>query len=424
MFGKQKNSNEKIGIYIHIPFCRSKCDYCDFYSLAGREEQMDGYQRALLVHLKETAFAAKGMGVDTIYFGGGTPSYYGARRLKELLSAVKKCYMVDKNAEITLEANPDSVDFKSLKTLRKAGFNRISIGLQSACQQELEAVHRPHSVDQGDAAVAAARKAGFANLSLDLIYGLPIQTIPSWWNTVEHALSLNPDHLSCYGLKVEEGTPLAARVAKGERLLSDDAQASLYLWTVNRLAQAGYGQYEISNFAKSGFASRHNLRYWMTRPYIGFGPGAHSDFGGRRYSWIRDLDGYIKGVLEGAPLLDSEDMIPREERSSEYLMLRLRTAVGIEEWEYREAFFMDFAPIEARLREFEAQGWAEKSAEGRWRLTPKGFLVSNQLIGDLLERQEKARLSDLLPRAQAHYQGKKQSDASGQASARRGLRAK
>lgn len=407
MLGKQKPAGEKLGIYIHIPFCRSKCDYCDFYSLAGREDRMDSFQRALLAHLKETAFAAKGLSVDTVYFGGGTPSYYGEKRLRELLAAVKRHYKVDKDAEITLEANPDSVDFKSLKALRRAGFNRISIGFQSACQAELDAVHRPHTVEQGDEAVAAARKAGFTNLSLDLIYGLPVQTVSGWWNTVEHVLALGPDHLSCYGLKVEEGTPLAARAAGGERMLGDDAQADLYLWTVSRLAQAGYGQYEISNFAKPGFLSRHNLRYWLTRPYIGFGPGAHSDFGGRRYAWVRDLERYIKGVLEGGRLLDSEDLIPREERSSEYLMLRLRTAMGIEEWEYRGNYFMDFAPIEERLREFAAQGWAERTGEGRWRLTPKGFLVSNQLIGDLLERQEKVRLSNLLPRVQEKYQGKK-----------------
>lgn len=407
MLGKQKPAGEKLGIYIHIPFCRSKCDYCDFYSLAGREDRMDSFQRALLAHLKETAFAAKGLSVDTVYFGGGTPSYYGKKRLRELLAAVKRHYRVDKDAEITLEANPDSVDFKSLKALRRAGFNRISIGFQSACQAELDAVHRPHTVEQGDEAVAAARKAGFTNLSLDLIYGLPVQTVSEWWNTVEHVLALEPDHLSCYGLKVEEGTPLAARVAGGEKILSDDAQADLYLWTVSRLARAGYGQYEISNFAKPGFLSRHNLRYWMTRPYIGFGPGAHSDFGGRRYAWVRDLEGYIKGVLEGGRLLDSEDLIPREERSSEYLMLRLRTAMGIEEWEYRGNYFMDFAPIEERLREFAAQGWAERTGEGRWRLTAKGFLVSNRLIGDLLERQEKVRLSNLLPRVQEKYQGKK-----------------
>ena len=175
---------------------------------------------------------------------------------------------------------------------------------------------------------------------------------------------------------------------------------------MERLTQAGYRQYEISNFSKPGFTSRHNLRYWLTQPYIGFGPGAHSDFGGRRYAWLRDLEGYIKGVLEGGALLDSEDLIPQEERGSEYLMLRLRTALGIEEWEYRGTYFMDFAPIEARLRDFQAQGWAEKTPAGRWRLTPKGFLVSNQLIGDLLERQERACLSDLLPRVQARFQGR------------------
>ncbi len=408
MLGKQKPAGTKLGIYIHIPFCRSKCDYCDFYSLAGREDRMAGYQKALLAHLKETAFAAKGFSVDTIYFGGGTPTFYGEKRLRELLAAVKKHYAVDKDAEVTLEANPDSADFKPLKALRKAGFNRISLGIQSACPAELAAVHRPHTVEQGDGAVAAARRAGFANLSLDLIYGLPVQTVSSWQNTVEHVLTLEPEHLSCYGLKVEEGIPLAARVAAGEeRLLSDDAQATLYLWTVSRLAQAGYEQYEISNFARPGYASRHNLRYWLTQPYIGFGPGAHSDFGGRRYSWVRDLDGYIKGVLEGGKLLDTQDLIPQEERSSEYLMLRLRTAAGIEEWEYRGTYFMDFAPIEERLREFAAQGWAVKTPQGRWRFTPKGFLVSNQLIGDLLERQEKVRLDELLPRVQARYQGKK-----------------
>ena len=192
-------------------------------------------------------------------------------------------------------------------------------------------------------------------------------------------------------------------VEEGAVLPEDAAPAAVDLWTVGRLARAGFAQYEISNFAKPGHESRHNLRYWLTRPYIGFGPGAHSDFGGRRYSFVRDLDAYIKGVLEGGNILDSEELIPRQERCGEYLMLRLRTALGIEEWEYRRNYFMDFAPLERRLEEFQAQGWAEKTAEGRWRFTPKGFLVSNQLIGDLLDRQEQAQLSDVLVRAREHY---------------------
>ena len=331
------------------------------------------------------------------------PSFYGDKRLRELLAAIRKQFQVAENAEITLEANPDSVDLKSLRRLRKAGFNRISIGMQSACPEELAAIHRPHTAKQVDEAVAAAKKARFKNLSLDLIYGLPGQTMDSWKATVEHALSLIPQHLSCYGLKVEEGTPLAARVAEGEQLPDDDTQADLYLWTVGRLQRAGLPQYEISNFAKPGLESRHNLRYWLTKPYIGFGPGAHSDFGGRRYSFVRDLDGYIDGVLRDGAIIDSEELIPQRERGGEYLMLRLRTARGIEEWEYRGNYFMDFAPLERRLEEFQTQGWAKKTEEGRWRLTPRGFLVSNQLIGDLLERQEQSDLADLLPRAREQF---------------------
>ena len=394
---------EKLGIYIHIPFCRSKCDYCDFYSLSGREDRMDEYQKALLAHLKETAVVAGSYPVDTIYFGGGTPSFYGDKRLREILSCIKKHYNVEPDAEITTEANPDSIRFFSALNLRRAGFNRISLGMQTACPEELKAINRIHTAKQTDEAVSACKKAGFKNLSLDLIYGLPGQSPESWKQSVEHALSLIPQHLSCYGLKVEEGTPLAARVEQGEILPDDDMQADLYLWTVGRLERAGYPQYEISNFARPGCESRHNLRYWQTRPYIGFGPGAHSDFGGRRYSIVRDLEEYIGGVLTGGAIIDSEDLIPQRERGGEYLMLRLRTTEGVEEWEYRSRYFLDFAPIEARLEEFARRGWAEKTTAGRWRLTPEGFLLSNQLIGDLLERQEKASLDDTLERARHQF---------------------
>lgn len=389
--------NQTLGLYIHIPFCRSKCAYCDFYSLSGKEGRMDDYQRALLAHLEESAPLATSYTVDTIYFGGGTPSFYGAKRLIELLKYIRKKFNVDKQAEITLEANPDSVNLKMLKHLRKAGFNRISLGVQSADDRQLSSLGRPHTFEQARQAVEAARKARFENLSLDLIYGLPGQTMEDWQNTVEQVLSLTPEHISAYGLKVEEGTPLWTRVENGEVIPDDDMQADCYLWTVERLTQAGFEQYEISNFAKEGRLSRHNYKYWMTQPYMGFGPGAHSDFGDRRYSFIRDLEGYIKGVLEGGPIVDEDDEIPRKERSSEYLMLRLRTAYGIEEWEYRRDYLMNFAPIEQKLIEFEQQGLACRN-DRRWRLTPKGFLLSNYIIGTLLELQEAATLSDTLAR--------------------------
>ena len=395
---------EKLGIYIHIPFCRSKCDYCDFYSLAGREDRMDQYQKALLAHIKETAPFAKGYQVDTVYFGGGTPSWYGAKRLSELLAAVRRRFLVARDVEVTVEANPDSVDRKMLLLLRRAGVNRLSLGVQSACDRELAAIHRPHNFAQARAAVDAARGAKIKNLSLDLIYGLPGQDEASWRETLENALALKPEHLSCYGLKVEEGTPLWTRVAQGEALPDDDAQADCYLWTVERLGQAGFRQYEISNFARSGFQSRHNLKYWMGKPYIGLGPGAHSDFGGRRYSFKRDLDAYIDGVLSGDAIVEESELIPKRERGGEYLMLRMRTARGIEEWEYRREYYMNFEPIEQKLAEFEHQGWVARQ-DRRWHFTTKGFLLSNQLIGALLEAQEKASLSELMPKAKEEFGG-------------------
>ncbi|MCI8477863.1 MAG: radical SAM family heme chaperone HemW [Oscillospiraceae bacterium] len=388
---------EKLGVYIHIPFCRSKCDYCDFYSLAGREDRMDDYLKALLAHIKETGPLSRGHQVDSVYFGGGTPSVFGGKRLKALLSEVEKRFDMARDCEISMECNPDSVDSKLLTRLRRAGVNRISLGVQSACDAELASLHRPHTFQQTAQAVQAVRGAKIKNLSLDLIYGLPGQSLESWKNTVEQALALAPDHLSCYGLKVESGTPLDTRVQRGEQLPDDDTQADMYLWMVDRLKKDGYLQYEISNFARPNCQCRHNLKYWMGRPYAGFGPGAHSDFGGRRYSFVRDLDAYIDGVLGGGMIIDESELIPQRERGGEYLMLRLRTTRGVEEWEYRREYFLNFDPIEQKLEEYERQGWAERH-DRRWNLTPTGFLLSNQLIGDLLAIQEEATLESVLPR--------------------------
>ena len=386
-----------LGLYIHIPFCKSKCVYCDFYSLPRSESRMDDYTDALCAHLAETAPFAAGHLVDTVYFGGGTPSYLGTKRLVKILKTILKKYKVDKQAEITLEANPDSAgDWKELRTLRRCGFNRLSLGMQSADDEELSEIGRVHTMAQTEAAVEAARKAKFQNLSLDLIYGLPHQTLEGWQKNLSAALDLTPEHLSCYGLKVEEGTPLFARRGTAG-LPGDDAQADMYLYTVEFLKAQGYEQYEISNFAKPGCASRHNLKYWTLGEYAGFGPGAHSDFGGVRYAYDRDLEGYIAAVLEGGTVIDESDLIPQRERGGEYLMLRLRTTRGIEEWEYRREFFMNFDPIEQKLEEYERQGWAERH-DRRWNLTAKGFLVSNQLIGELLSIQEEATLEKTLPR--------------------------
>ena len=384
-----------LGLYLHIPFCRSKCDYCDFFSLAGQDDRMNDYQKALLQQILDTAPRTKKQVVNSVYIGGGTPTWYGEKRLLEVIGAVKKRFTLSRDVEFTLEANPDSVDEKMLKRLRRAGVNRLSMGMQSACDKELAAVHRPHTFKQVEQAVKAARDAKIKNLNLDLIYGLPGQTEHSWRASVEAALALEPEHLSCYGLTVEEGTPLARRVAEGEQLPDDDQQAQRYLWTVKRLAQAGFEQYEVSNFSKTGCQSRHNLKYWMGRPYVGLGAAAHSDFGGCRYSFVRDLEGYIRGVLGDGKLVDEMDQIPRRERGSEYLMLRLRTTHGIEEWEYRREYYMNFDPIAAKLAQFEQKGWVARTGR-RWHFTPEGFLLSNRLIGELMEVQEVETLADTL----------------------------
>ena len=379
-----KKAYKPLGLYIHIPFCKSKCIYCDFYSLPNAEEQMDRYTAVLCRQLAEIAPRTAAHEADTVYFGGGTPSWLGEKRLRLILKTVEKHYRVAKNAEITLEANPDSAgDWKALRTLRRAGFNRISLGVQSADDAQLQTLGRPHTFAQAEEAVAAARKVKIKNVSLDLIYGLPGQTMESWQDTVEKAAALAPEHLSCYGLKVEEGTPLWT-MQSGMDLPDDDLQADMYLWTADRLAELGYQQYEISNFAKPGFESRHNLKYWTLGEYAGFGPGAHSDLGDVRYAYVRDLGAYCAGVEGQGDILSENDRIPPRERDIEYVMLGLRITRGISRQEFEYRFRLPFAPIQEVLERFEKTGHAALYG-GRWRLTPTGFLLSNQIIGQCLE---------------------------------------
>lgn len=373
-----------LGLYLHIPFCRQKCAYCDFYSLSGQDARMDDYVDALCAHLTEAAPSASVHQIDTIYFGGGTPSLLGVKRLTTLLKTVCKRYHVAKDAEITLEANPESAgDWKALKALRKAGFNRLSLGMQSASDAELQHIGRVHTMAQVTAAVEAARKARFENLSLDLIYGLPGQSAEQWQENLSAAVSLAPEHLSCYGLKVEPGTPLYARQAE-EDLPDDEAQADMYLYTVEYLAQNGYAQYEISNFARPGRESRHNLKYWTLQEYAGFGPGAHSDFGGVRYAYEKDLEGYIHGVKHHMPLLSESERIPPLDRDTEWLMLGLRTVQGLDPREFETRFRRRFDCFLPFLAECSRAGYAVEE-DGRWHLTPKGLLVSNRIIGGMLD---------------------------------------
>ena len=386
-----------LGLYLHIPFCKAKCAYCDFYSLPRSEEKMDAYVASLTAHLTETAPMAAGHTVDTVYFGGGTPSYLGAERITQLLQTVKKHYRVAKDAEITLEANPDSLfDWKALRALRRLGLNRISLGVQSSDDAVLRSLGRIHTWQQVVEAADAVRRAKIPDLSLDLIYGLPDQTAEQWEKTLSDAVSLSPDHISCYGLKLEEGTPLWQR-RDSLTLPDDEMQADMYLFAVEYLQNLGYRQYEISNFARPGHESRHNLKYWTLGEYAGFGPGAHSDFGNVRYAYVADLDMYLQGRL----ILSESETMGEAEREREYIMLSLRTAAGLNVKAFESRFRRRFDVAQELLVNYEAHGLARRTDVG-WCLTPRGFLVSNAIISSLIDalaeekqrRLEKAQRGD------------------------------
>lgn len=385
-----KKDKKPLGIYIHVPFCRSKCQYCDFYSLTVKDDRLlDAYTSAMCKHIKEAGALAPAYRVDSIYFGGGTPTFFGADGMADLLNAIRHGFDVASDAEITFEANPDSVSDRLLRRLRAEGFNRVSLGIQTDDDDTLKKLGRPHNYEQAVTAVRRIRKAGFRNLSLDLMYGLPGQTLDSWEDTLYNVLKLNPEHMSCYGLKVEPGTPLY-EYKDLCNLPDDDAQADMYLSAVEILRSKGYRQYEISNFAKKGIVSRHNLKYWNGGEYLGFGPDASSDFAGKRFKMVRDLTSYIDGIRHGGQVAEDIQEIPPRERAGEYLMMRLRTTVGIQQEEYEKQFLLPFAPLEENLERCVQENLAVRTNEGRYYLTPRGFLVSNSIISDLLLLQEQS----------------------------------
>ena len=380
-----------LGIYIHVPFCRSKCQYCDFYSMSTKEDKLlDGYLDATCRHIREAGALAPGYKVDTIYFGGGTPSFFGADGIATIMTCIRRNFDVDNNAEISIECNPDSVSDKFLSRIRAEGFNRISLGIQCDNDEILRKLGRPHSYEQAAAAFHRIRKAGFRNISVDLMYGLPGQTLRAWQDTLEHVLILNPEHVSCYGLKVEPGTPLH-EYKEYAQLPDDDTQADMYLAAVEILKGHGFRQYEISNFARKGLYSRHNMKYWTGGEYLGFGPSASSDFAGKRFTLRRDLQGYIQGIRKKGQVMDDIQEIPMRERAGEYLMLRLRTINGITAEEYERMFLLPFAPLEDILEKNRRLGYAVRNEENRWHLTPKGFLISNTIISDLLVAQDESQ---------------------------------
>lgn len=367
-----------LGIYIHIPFCKSKCGYCDFCSTTKYDDKMmDGYMKTLITQIEEF-FEDSNQKADTVYFGGGTPSVFGAKRIGKVLKELRKYVEIHPNAEITVEANPESCDKAFCKELKKHGVNRLSLGVQSAVDSELFTIGRIHTFKQAQEAVKIAKEYLTENISLDLIYGLPDQTMESWDESLQSIIDLAPAHISAYGLRLEEGSKM---YHMNLILPDDDMQADMYLYAVEKLKNAGYDQYEVSNFAKNGMISRHNSKYWDLTEYLGLGAAAHSLYGGRRFGYSGNINNYINGIIE---LSESEDMaIEKKYRKGEYIMLMLRTTRGINEAEFYSIFGEDFKEYGKKLEIFIKNGYAEYDGM-TYRLTPKGFLISNTIINELI----------------------------------------
>ncbi len=359
------------GLYIHIPFCARKCPYCDFYSLPYSKKLCEDYVSALVRNIRH--FAPQGISIDSIYFGGGTPSLLYSSQVKAILDAVGDSFDVH-DPEITLEANPCTADLRKLSEYREAGVNRLSLGVQSANDTELEKLGRLHDFKRAEKAVHDAVKAGFENISCDIMLGTAQQTLISLENSIDALINLPLQHISAYMLKIEKGTPYDCDEVRSAAA-DDDLMSEMYLKTVQKLADAGFEQYEISNFAKPGFESRHNLKYWTGESYIGIGASAHSFFGGKRYFCPKDVGSFVSGELQAEV---TEDENP--DLTEEYVMFGLRLAKGIRLDKLGENAEM----IAQKAKLYEKYGLC-RLTEDTLSLTPKGFLVSNSLIAEFVQ---------------------------------------
>lgn len=366
---------KNLGLYIHIPFCAGKCPYCDFYSSSGSSADMDEYVLTLLNRFESWGGKLSDRIVDTVYFGGGTPSLLGGKRLANLIDGINKNFRLA-NPEITVECNPSSVDDNFFKEIKRAGANRISLGMQSAVEEERKSLGRRGTSDTVKSAVLSAQNAGIDNISLDLMLGIPHQTSESLSRSISFCVDMGVQHVSAYMLKIEEGTQFYKN--RDSLILPDeDETCDLYLQTCEELERAGFMQYEISNFSLPGFESRHNLKYWNGDEYLGLGPSAHSFVDGKRFFYPRDRKAF------------TENPIPTDDGSggdfAEYMMLRLRLSDGLREDLVRERFgFGVPEQVRKAAEKYVGYGYLKCDNE-KICFTRDGFLLSNPIIADLEE---------------------------------------
>lgn len=387
-FDLRKKKKKTLGLYIHIPFCKSKCEYCDFCSFVPNNEAViEHYTDALLLQMEDWREKCRPYEIDTIYIGGGTPTYLDLPHMQRIIDGVWRNFKIAKNAEFSMESNPATVTLEGLRRLRRLGVNRLSIGMQSSSDAELKALGRTHSVAESEAAFNDARRAGFDNISVDLMYGIPQQNVDSFMNSLAFVASRAPEHISLYALKIEDGTPFARR-RETLVLPGEDAEYDMYMRAVDYLDARGYNRYEISNFAKPGCESRHNLKYWHCDEYLGLGASAHSYFGRERFSSTRVVRDYIDGLeIIGSDIniVASCDKIRSRESMDEYVMLGMRLDEGINIRKFDERFGVSFEEKYGHLLdEYVKDGFVVRDGES-YRFTSNGMFVSNYILSSVLD---------------------------------------
>ena len=376
----KNNRRIPLELYVHIPFCVRKCQYCDFLSGPSDEETKDRYIEALLKEIR-AAEHTEDYEIVSVFIGGGTPSALKAEAIASIMSTLQEQFFFCEDAEVTIEANPGTVDLEKLTIYRNVGINRLSLGLQSTDAEELKLLGRIHSYEEFLKSYEWAREAGFSNINIDLMFAIPGQTGEAWRQHLYQVAELNPEHISAYSLIIEEGTPFAEQNLD---LPDEDTEYQMYEDTAEILERYGYRQYEISNYAKQGYMCRHNAGYWQRREYLGFGLGASSLYGGMRFSNTHQMQEYLKESRNPDQIRKDVTVLSRNEQIEEFMFLGLRMTEGISEKKFEENFDVRLMDIYGDiLQKYEETGFMEH-IETKWRLTRKGIHVSNHILADFL----------------------------------------
>ena len=376
----KNNRRIPLELYVHIPFCVRKCQYCDFLSGPSDEETKDRYIEALLKEIR-AAEHTEDYEIVSVFIGGGTPSALKAEAIASIMETLQEQFFFCEDAEVTIEANPGTVDLEKLTIYRNVGINRLSLGLQSTDAEELKLLGRIHSYEEFLKSYEWAREAGFSNINIDLMFAIPGQTGEAWRQHLYQVAELNPEHISAYSLIIEEGTPFAEQNLD---LPDEDTEYQMYEDTAEILERYGYRQYEISNYAKQGYMCRHNAGYWQRREYLGFGLGASSLYRGMRFSNTRRMQEYLKESRNPDQIRKDVTVLSRNERIEEFMFLGLRMTEGISEKKFEENFDVRLMDVYGDiLQKYEETGFMEH-IETKWRLTRKGIHVSNHILADFL----------------------------------------